>query len=108
MAVRFSSPVVRRGQVPLTQEDLEALQEVVSQPTEREFLAAHDLLPAAGDVSESVILHALVEVGIKAVREARDAAGYALLAADPEYQEHVSNTRSRRALRRRPRHADDA
>jgi hypothetical protein len=50
----------------------------------------------------------LVEVGIKAVREARDAAGYALLAADPEYQKHVSNARSRRALRQRPRHADDA
>lgn len=100
--------MVRRGQVPLTQADLEALQEVVSQPSEREFLARHDFLPAAGDVSESVVLHALVEVGIKAVREARDAAGYALLAADPEYQKQVSNARSRRALRRRPRHADDA
>lgn len=108
MAVRFSSPVVRRGQVPLTREDIEALHEVVSQPTQREFLAGHDLLPATGDVSESVVLHALVEVGIKAVREARDSAGYALLAADPEYQKHVSNARSRRALRRRPRHADDA
>jgi hypothetical protein len=108
MAARFSSPVVRRGQVPLTQKDLEALQEVVSQPSEREFLASHDLLPAAGEVSESVVLHALVVVGIKAVRDARDAVGYALLASDPEYQKHVSNTRSRRALRRRPRHADDA
>jgi hypothetical protein len=108
MAVRFSSPVVRRGQVPLTQEDLEALQEVVSQPTAREFLAGNDLLPATGDVSESVVLHALVEVGMKAVRQARDAAGYALLAADPEYQKYLSNARSRRALRRRPRHADDA
>jgi len=108
MAARFSSPVVRRGQVPLTQQDIEALQEVLSHPSEREFLASHDLLPAVGDVSESVVLHALVEVGIKAVRDARDAAGYALLAADPEYQKDVTNTRSRRALRRRPRHADDA
>lgn len=108
MAARFASPVVRRGQVPLTQQDIEALQEVLSQPSEREFLASHNLVPSAGEVSESVVLHALVEVGIKAVRDARDAAGYALLAADPEYQKHVTNIRSRRALRRRPRHADDA
>jgi hypothetical protein len=108
MAARFSSAVVRRGQVPLTQQDIDALQEIVSQPSEREFLAGHDLLPAAGDVSESVVLHALVELGIKTVRDARDAAGYALLAADREYQKHVTNMRGQRALRRRPRHADDA
>jgi hypothetical protein len=108
MAVRFSSPVVRRGQVPLTQDDLEALEEVVSQPTERQFLVDRDLLPPTGDVTESVVLHALIEVGIKAVRDFRDEAGYALLAADPEYQKHVSNMRNRRALRRRPHHADDA
>lgn len=81
---------------------------MLSHPSEREFPASHDLLPAVGAVSESVVLHPLVEVGIKAVPDARDAAGYPLLAADPEYRKDVTNTRSRRALRRRPRHVDHA
>jgi hypothetical protein len=46
MATRFSSPVVRppypvvrRGQVPLTQEDLDAHSEVANDETERDLLA---------------------------------------------------------------------
>lgn len=91
----------------MTQEDVDALSEVTSSQTEREFLASLRLVPRVGDLSESVVLHALVEVGIKAVRDAANEVGYALLAADPEYQKQVHNLQSRRALRRRPRHADD-
>jgi hypothetical protein len=105
MATRFPSPVVRRGQVPLTQEDVDALAEFTH---ERGLLADLCLVPAAGDLKESTVLHALLEVGIKTLREARDEIGYAQLAADPEYKKYVANLHDNRAFRRRPPYADEA
>lgn len=108
MATRFASPVVRRGQVPLTQDDLDALREVASGETARQVLADKwGLLPPTGEMTESAVLHALLEVGIMSLREARDEIGYAELAADMEYQKHAANIYNNRALRRRPHYADE-
>jgi hypothetical protein len=110
MATRFSAPVVRRGQVPLTQEDVDVLAEVVGSETERGVLADLCLcmVPPTGEIRESVVLHALLEVGIRTFREARDEMGYAQLAQDPEYMKHAANVRNNRALRRRPPYANEA
>lgn len=108
MATRFSSPVVRRGQVPLTQEDLAALAEVTSGGAQREVLAGFGLVPPTGELRESVVLHALLELGLRTVREARDELGYAQLAQEPEYVKYAARARDNRGQRRRPRHADDA
>jgi hypothetical protein len=108
MATRFPSPVVRRGQVPLTQEVLNALSEVSSGDAERDMLARLHLVPPTGELRESVVLHALLVLGIKTLREARDEIGYAQLAQDPEYTKYAARARENRGLRRRPRHADDA
>jgi hypothetical protein len=99
---------VRRGQVPLTQEDLDVLAEVASDETERGVLADLCLVPPTGELRESVVLHALLEVGIRTLREARDEIGYARLAQDPEYIKHAANVYNNRALRRRPPYADEA
>jgi hypothetical protein len=92
----------------LTQEDVDALAEFTHSATERGLLADLCLVPPAGELKESTVLHALLEVGIKTLREARDEIGYAQLAADPEYQKYVANLRGNRPLRRRPPYADEA
>ena len=108
MATRFASPVVRRAQVPLTGDDLTALEQLCMDDISRGFLAAHQMIPATGEVSEAAFLHAVLQAGIKAVQDSRDELGYALLAKDSEHIKHDYNVRAHRGLRRRPRHADDA
>lgn len=92
----------------MTQEVLNALYEVSSGDAEREILAGWHLVPPTGELRESVVLHALLVLGIKTLRERRDEIGYAKLAQDPEYTEYAALARKNRGLRRRPRHADDA
>lgn len=108
MATRFASPVVRRAQVPLTEDDLFALEQLSSESSARQVLASRALVPAEGTISESALLHAILQAGIKAVRDARDEVGYDELAHDSEHLKHDFNVRSHRELRRPPRHAADA
>ncbi len=104
------APVVRNTSVPLTQDDIYDLENVVTVPSALEILercAPGSFLMA--DVTESDVLHALVRVGLNAIsRQALNEVGYRRLAEDPEYQKHALTVRNNRHRRRRPRHADDA
>jgi hypothetical protein len=105
MAVRFSSPVIRRAQVPLTREDLDALSQLDSEEG-RCMLAGLAGTPTE-KLSESAVLHALLDLGLRRVAEARAEAGYAALAADPDYHAHAEAARAHRDRRRRPAWADE-
>lgn len=108
MATRFASPVVRRAQVPLTEDDVLALEQLSTETSVRDVLVSRALVPADSSISESALLHAILQAGIKALRDARDEIGYEALAHDEEHLKHDFNVRTHRALRRPPRHAVDA
>lgn len=105
-----SSPVVRNTTVPLTEDDIHELQNVVTLPSALEIL--YRSAPGSflvSNVTESGVLHALVRVGLESVaRQALNEVGYRRLADDPEYQKNTIARRENRHRQRRPRHADDA
>lgn len=98
MATRMSSPSVRRPSLPLTAKDDADLEVLRTSPAHRralEILAPS--APAADDeVSEAVLLHAVFEAGLAAVRRSAEEEGYAQLAAD-----YVSPPEDRRRMARR-------
>lgn len=61
----------------------------------------------AEKLSESAVLHALVDLGLRRVAEARMEAGYAALAADPDYRAWADERRARRDRQHRPDSADE-
>jgi hypothetical protein len=97
MATRFDQPVVRRPPLPLTAKDEQDLARLRAGTPEREALARlmDGRLPA--DVSESLLLHALLEVAMQRVREEAERVGYAELAE----QRAASAADDRSAARRR-------
>ena len=98
IATRFDQPVVRRPPLPLTAKDERYLARLRSATPEREALARliDGRLPA--DVSEGLLLHALLEVAIRRVREEAEQIGYAELAE----QRAAHAVEDRKAARRRP------
>ncbi len=105
MASRMRSPVVSRKTLPLTERDERALALLRSSA---EQLDALSRLSGGGaltpDASESVLLHAVLEAGLAAVRAATQDVGYAQMAAqlaDESAERHAD------ARRRRPSWADE-
>jgi len=98
MTTRMSQPVVRRPNLPLTATDEAELAQLRDSPELRASLAA--MVASApnveGDVSEAVLLHAVLEAGFAAVRAHQEAAGYQQLAAD-----YVGDSQQRRRMSRR-------
>ena len=80
MATRFDQPVVRRPSLPLTAADAAFLAELRSEDTPRRALDSLLAAPLPPDASEAQLLHALFEVAVNRVREARNDLGYAQLA----------------------------
>lgn len=100
MSSRMSQPVVRRPNLPLTAKDEADLAQLRQSPVLRASLAE---LTASGpdvegDVTEAVLLHAVLEVGFAAVRANAEAEGYAQLAAEygagPGERRRMSRRRS--------------
>ncbi len=96
---------VRRPSLPLTERDEQDLALLRVSAPQREALGRLTGEPVAhGDVSEAVLIHAVFEAGLAAVREATEEAGYAELAAQQMGEVAVRRAESRR---RRPAWADD-
>ena len=98
MVTRFDQPVVRRPVLPLTARDEHDLALLRADTAEREALQRllDDAVPA--DASEGMLLHALLEVALRRVREEAEAIGYAELAR----QREATATDRRSIARRRP------
>ena len=93
----LGAAVVRRPSLPLTARDEEDLALLRSGPERRAHLArlsGEDV--AAGDISESALLHAVLQAGLAAIQEAAEEAGYAQLA-----REQADGADGRRAEARR-------
>lgn len=107
MARRMSQRVVRRPSVPLTDVDEVEIEALRLSPEMRRALSeiapGHPALD--GDVSEGVLLHAVLQAGFAALKVRVESDGYAALA-----QEYATTgaTRRRMARRRKPGWADEA
>ena len=100
------TPAVRRPSVPLTERDERDLGLLRSSGPHREALGRLSGEPIAGaDVSEAVLLHAVLEAGLAAVRAATEEAGYAELATQQTAEAAVRRAEARR---RRPVWADES
>lgn len=99
MMARMSERTVKRPPLPLTERDLEDLQKLRGDHPHWEALWR--LVRAdtpAGEVAQSVLLHAVFVAGLRAVQEEAEAASYAADAADRQAEDA-----ERRAIaRRRP------
>lgn len=100
MATRLNEPTERRTPLPLTARDLADLEKLREPGPERDALSALSAPLPAGDVSESLLVHAVFVAGIRAVRVATEELGYAQLAA----QEAASGEAAERRLISRRRH----
>jgi hypothetical protein len=100
MARRFNEPVNRRTPLPLTERDEADLAKLRDPGPARTALAnlVRGALPD-GDISEALLLHTVFTVGLRAVREAAEAAAYDQVAADYAAEDAE---RRRIARRRRP------
>lgn len=107
MGTRMMQPVVRRPNLPLTATDQADLETIRHSPAFRRAL--DDLAPSApgpdGDIGESVLLHAVFEAGLLAIRRSAEETGYAALA---EEYAAADGEHRRVARRRRPVWADEA
>ena len=99
MARRIPQPVARRVSLPLTEQDERELARLRHDPAYREVLAGLAGADAeiTGDITESVLLHTLLRLGLTAVDSAAQQAGYDELAADYQLDD-----RRRVARRRQP------
>jgi len=105
MPTRLRGRAVRRPSLPLTEEDERQLATIREGREYREVLASLSGEEVADqDASEAVLLHAVFEAGLLAVRNAAAAEGYAVIAAE---QKHAAERRAD-ARRRRPPWADEA
>lgn len=106
MTSRLHQPTERRTPLPLTARDIEDLARLRAQTPEREALRDLADVPLADEVSEALLIHAVFTAGLRAIREAAEARGYAQLAAQ---EEASGETADRRAIsqRRPPRAGQD-
>ena len=106
MASRMNQTVVRRPSLPLTAADEADLMLLKESPSYQQALArlSSQDLPEGG-VKESVLLHAVFEAGLSAVRQLAESDGYEQLSA--EYAADDA-TRRRLSRRRRAAWADEA
>jgi hypothetical protein len=102
---RLRTSTVRRPSLPLTERDEQDLALLRTSAPHREALRQLTGEPVGDlDASEAMLLHAVFEAGLAAVRAATEALGYAELAAQ---QTAESATRKAEARRRRPAWVDE-
>jgi hypothetical protein len=105
MATRLHEAAEVRKPLPLTNRDLEDLDRLRVPGPERIALADLSGAPLEGQVTESVLLHAVFAAGIRAVREAAEASAYGEAALDRRASEEEDRQIARR---RRPSWAGEA
>lgn len=107
MSSRMRESVVRRPNLPLTARDEDDLQQLRTSPGFRRAL--HRVAPgrpdADADLGEAVLLHAVFQAGLAAIRLAAEEDGYRQLA---EQQAGESHERRAIARRRAPRWASES
>jgi hypothetical protein len=98
MSRRLTQPVARRQSLPLTDQDEADLADLRESPALLDSLArlASSGSPIEATVSEALLLHSLLRVGLATVRADASADGYAQLSA-----EYAESAQERRALSRR-------
>lgn len=96
----MSDRTVKRPPLPLTERDLADLNKLRGEPPAWNALwrLARQEAPT-GEVTESVVIHAIFMVGLRAIKEAAEAASYA---ADAEGRRAEDAGRRAIARRRRP------
>lgn len=103
----MSEPVVRRPNLPLTSRDEAGLAQMRESPEFRRALQR--LAPSQPDaeatLAEAVLLHAIFEAGLAAVRAEAEETGYQLLGQQYTVQRQE---RRRVARRRKPAWADES
>ena len=97
MAMRLNEPARERKALPLTARDLEDLDRLRSPGPERTALASLSGSPLEGEVTESVLLHAIFTAGLRVVQEMAEASAYAQAATE----RRASGDEDRRIARRR-------
>ena len=107
MSARMSQPVVRRPNLPLTARDEADLEQIRSSLEFRRALErmAPSQPQADASLGEAVLLHAVFEAGLAAVRAAAEEDGYRQLGQ--QYTEQQAERR-RIARRRKPAWADES
>ena len=103
MTARLNEPTERRTPLPLTARDLADLGKLREPGPERAALSALANSLPEGDVSEALLVHAVFVAGLRAVREAAEAASYEADAPD----RHARADADRAAARRRRPSWDD-
>jgi hypothetical protein len=104
VAMRLNEPAQERKALPLTARDLEDLDRLRSPGPERTALADLSGSQLEGEVTESVLLHAIFAAGLRVVQEMAEASAYAEAASE----RRVTEGEDRRiARRRRPSWADE-
>ena len=100
MAIRLRAGVVRRPSLPLTAADESRLATLHASQAAREALdrlsPGHGI--AADDVSEAVVLHSLLEVGLAVVLAEAEAASYVELAVQQTQERDERRATARRRL----------
>ena len=97
--------IVRRPSLPLTERDEQDLASVRNSPEYRTALGLPTTDDVSQDVSESVLLHAIFEAGLRAIRRQAEEVGYAEIA-----QSYIQEDAQRRTIarRRRPAWAEES
>jgi hypothetical protein len=104
MVTRLNQPTERRAALPLTARDVADLAKIREPGPEREALADLAASLPTGDVSESLLVHAVFEVGLRAVREAAEERSYAETAFEQQLNANADRPAARR---RRPSSTDE-
>jgi len=94
-------PRVRKS-LPLTDRDITDLEKLRTSQVHRDALAALSVTTLGRDSSEASLLHAVLEAGLRAVRERVERDGYADIAAQQD-----AAARKTSARRRRPSWAEE-
>lgn len=105
MTARMSERAVKRPPLPLTERDVADLNKLRGEPPTWEALwrLARQEAPT-DEVTESVVIHAIFMVGLRAVQEAAEAGSYA---AEAEDRRGEDAERRAVARRRRPGWAEN-
>lgn len=105
MVSRLNQATERRAPLPLTARDLADLAKLRMPSPEREALSDLADVPLADEVSEALLIHAVFTAGLRAIREAAEARGYAQLATQDEASGEAVDRRL--ISERRPPWADE-
>jgi hypothetical protein len=101
--VRRSKPAQERLPLTFTSLELADLDRLRSPGPERSALADFSGVELDGEVTDSVLLHAVFAAGLRVVREMTEARAYAEAALEKGAKEHANRKASRR---KRPSPAD--